>query len=175
MSDIRWRAYRRMSWVWRAWERMYLVLFPNTRIRDGSLFAVRRHGARLELHIESPALNRLRGEPGYSGFKVVREMRADLAALAARMRAGEFRGVEEIRAKSLLGEAGPVLGFHTRVAPRSLSNAFLQYFQVGIDAIYHPRGLRESAKRRWPVEIWMTTAELLERYPAKSERSTSAR
>lgn len=175
MSEIRWRAFRRMSWVWRGWERMYLWLFPNTRIREGSLFAVRRHGAWLELHLESPALNRLRRETGYSAFKAVREMRADLAALAARMRNGEFRGVAGIRARSLMGEAGAVLGFHTRVAPRSLANAFLQYFQVGIDAIYHPLGLRERAKRRWPVEIWMTTVELLERYPSKSDSSTVAR
>lgn len=175
MSEMRWRAFRRMSWVWRGWERMYLVLFPNTRIREGSLFAVRRHGATLVLHLDSPALNSLRREPGYSGFKALREMRADLATLAVRMRDGEFRGVTAIRARSLMGEAGAVLGFHTRVAPRSLANAFLQYFQVGIDAIYHPRGLRERAKQRWPVEIWMTTDELLGRYPAKSERSTSAR
>jgi hypothetical protein len=81
----------------------------------------------------------------------------------------------DIRGKSLMGEAGAVLGFHTRVAPRTLGNAFEQYFQVGLDAVYHPRGLRERAKRRWPVEIWMTVAELLERYPEKSDSSITAR
>ena len=102
-------------------------------------------------------------------------LREDLRALAARLRRGEVAGVVDIRAKSLLGEAAPVLGFHTRMAPRTVGNAFEQYFQVGLDAIYHPRGLRENAKRRWPVEIWMTTEELLARYPEKSDSSTVAR
>jgi hypothetical protein len=91
------------------------------------------------------------------------------------MRGGEFHGVIDVRAKTLMGEAAAILGFHTRAAPRNLANAFQQYFQVGIDAVYHPRGLRENSKRRWPVEIWMTTNELLSRYPEKSDSSTVAR
>jgi hypothetical protein len=175
MADLRWRAFRRVPWVWSGWERFYLRLHPITPIRPGSLFAVRRIGSSLELHLVSKALDRMRREAGYSTFKAVHVMRDDLAALAARIRAGAFSGVVDIRGKSLMGEAGAVLGFHTRVAPRTLGNAFEQYFQVGLDAVYHPRGLRERAKRRWPVEIWMTVAELLERYPEKSDSSITAR
>lgn len=42
-------------------------------------------------------------------------------------------------------------------------------------AIYHPRGLRQRAMRRWPAETSMTVEELLRRYPEKSARSTVAR
>lgn len=175
MGELRWRAFRRASWVWSAWERIYVRFYPVVPIREGSLFAVHRRGDSLELHLDSSALNRMRRSAGYSTFKAVHEMRADLSVLAARIRRGEFHGVRDIRAKTLMGEAGAVLGFHTKVAPHNIANWFEQYFQVGLDAIYHPRGLRENAKRRWPVEIWMTTEELLKRYPEKSDRSTFAR
>lgn len=162
--ELRWRAFRLVPWVWTGWERLYLLIFPMHSIRDGSLFAVTRHGSTLELHLDSKALARMRREAGYSTFKALHQMRSDLGALAQRIRTGEFAGVTELRGKSLMGEAGAVLGFHTRIAPRTVSNAFLHYFQVGLDAAYHPRGLREHAKRRWPVEIWMSSEELLERY-----------
>jgi hypothetical protein len=174
MPELRWRAFQRVPWVWTAWERVWLRFHPVTPVDDQSLFAVRRVGNSLELHLDSSALDRMRREHGYSTFRAVHRMREDLVALAARLRRGDFAGVEDLRAKTLMGEAGAVLGFHTRVAPRNLANAFQQYFQVGLDAVYHPRGLRANAKRRWPVEIWMTTDELLDRYPEKSERSIVA-
>jgi hypothetical protein len=164
MSGLRWRAFQRVPWVWSTWERIWLRFHPVTAIGDGSLFAVRRVGSSLELHLDSAALGRMRREAGYSTFHAVRRMREDLAALAVRLRRGDFPGVEDLRAKTLMGKAGAMLGFHSRVAPRNLANAFQQYFQVGLDAIYHPRGLRANAKRRWPVEIWMTREELLDRY-----------
>lgn len=175
MDELRWRAFEHASWVWRAWERLYLRVYPITPIRDGSLFAVRRHGDSLELHLDSRALKRMREGSGYSTFKAVHEMRADLAALAGRMRSGEFSGVRQIHATTVMGEAAAVLGFHTRAAPRNLANWFEQYYQVGLDAIYHPKGLRENSKRRWPVEIWITTDELLAHQREKSDSSTVAR
>lgn len=173
--ELRWRAFRLVPWVWSGWERFYLLLHPIQPIRERALFAVSRKGDALELHLLSKQLNTMRGEPGYSTFKALRMMREDLTVLALRVRSRDFAGVTEIRAKTLMGEAGAVLGFHTRVAPRNVANAFQQYFQVGLDAIYHPRGLRQRAKSRWPVEIWMSVAELLGRYPAKSDSSTVAR
>jgi hypothetical protein len=175
MSGVRWWAFQRVPWVWSTWERIWLRFYPVTPIGDGSLFAVRRVGKSLELHLDSATLDRMRRERGYSTFRAVHRMREDLAAVAARLRRGDFHCIEDVRAKTLMGEAGAVLGFHTRVAPRNLGNAFQQYFQAGLDAIYHPRGLRANAKRRWPVEIWMTTEELLRRYPEKSSRSIVAR
>lgn len=164
MSELRWQAFQRLPWVWSTWERIWLRFYPVTPIGDDSLFAVRRVGTSLELHLDSAALGRMRREHGYSTFRALHRMREDLALLATRIRRGDFPEVEDLRAKTLMGEAGAVLGFHTRVAPRNLANAFQQYFQVGLDAIYHPRGLRANAKRRWPVEIWMSVQELNARY-----------
>ncbi len=84
-----------------------------------------------------------------------------------KIRGGELRDVAEIRGTSLMGEAGAVLGFETRPLPRNFANFLKQYFMVGLDAIYHPRGLRPRSMRRWPVETWMTAETLLDRYREK--------
>jgi YkoP-like protein len=175
MSELRWRAFRRVPWVWTTWERIWLRWHPITRVRAESLFAFRRVGDVLELHLDSHALTRMRQQPGYSTFRAVREMRQEMHVLAARVRSGELGHVTGITATTLMGEAGGVLGFEVRPLPRSLSSLLKQYFMVGLDAIYHPLGLRERAMRRWPADIWMTVETLLERYPEKSERSTTAR
>ena len=164
MTELRWRAFRRVPWVWSGWERFYLLFHPIEPVRQGSLFAVSRKRDALELHLRSKELNAMRQHGDYSAFKALHVMREDLSALADRFRRGEFPGVMEVRAKTLMGEGGRALGFQARIAPQTVANAFLQYFQVGLDAVYHPRGLREHAKRRWPVEIWMTVDELLRRY-----------
>ena len=174
MSELRWRAFRAVPWVWTGWERVYLRLHPVNRIRDGSLFTYRRQGGVLELHLDGRALARMRESPGYSAFRVLHILRGDLAAIAAHVRSGELDWVEEIRGTSLIGEAGAVLGFDTRPAPRTIGNVLQQYFLVGLDAVYHPLGLRPRSMRRWPVETTMTVRALLERYPAKSARSIDA-
>ena len=175
MSELRWRAFRRVPWVWTTWERIWLRWHPITPIRPGSLFAFRRVGDVLELHLDSHALTRMRQQPGYSTFRAVHEMREEMRVLAARVRSGELGDVRGIEATTLMGEAGGVLGFEVRPLPRSLSNVLKQYFMVGLDAIYHPGGLRERAMRRWPAAIWMSVETLLDRYPEKSDRSTTAR
>jgi hypothetical protein len=153
-----------MSWVWLAWERLYLRLHPVTHVRPGSLFAFRRRGAVLELHLDGRALNRMRDESGYSTFRAVRELREEMASLASRFRAGAFPGVTAIQGRSLMGEAGAVLGFEVRELPHTIGNAIQRYFFVGLDALYNPRGLRPRAIRRWPAEAWMSVDSLLARY-----------
>jgi hypothetical protein len=175
MTQLRWRAFERFRWVWGGWERLERRLHPVTPIRQGSLFGYQVRGHAVELHLDGHALARMRDAPGYSAFKVVHTLRGDLAALAQRIRGGELGGVSTIRGTSLVGEAGAVLGFETRPVRRSLGAALHRYFMVGLDAVYHPRGLRPRAARRWPYETWMTVDELLRRYPEKSERSTRAR
>lgn len=165
--QLRWRAFRRVPWIWLAWERLYIRLHPVTVIRPGSLFGFRRHGQIVELHLDGRALARRRGEPGYSTFQTLRQLRGDLAELAVKIRGGELRDVAEIRGTSLMGEAGAVLGFEMRPLPRNFANFLKQYFMVGLDAIYHPRGLRSRSMRRWPVESWMTAETLLGRYREK--------
>lgn len=172
---IRWRAFRLVPWVWTGWERIWLRLHPVTPVREGSLFGIRRVDCTLELHLDGRALARMRGQPGYSTFKAVHEMREELGVIAQRVRRGELGEVDAIKGISLMGEAGGVLGFEVRPLPRNFANALKQYFLVGLDAIYHPSGLRDRAMRRWPAETRMSVEALLARYPEKSERSTVTR
>ena len=173
--ELRWRVFRRVSWIWLAWERIYMRLHPVIPVRPGALFAFRKVGSEVELHLDSGRLGRMRDEPGYSTFRAVHQLREDLETLTARIRAGELGEVSVIKGTSLMGEAGAVLGFETRPVPRNFANVLQQYFMVGLDALYNPRGLRARATHRWPVESSMSAAALEERYGAKSPRSTTAR
>ena len=172
---IRWRAFRLVPWVWTGWESIWLRFHPVTPVREGSLFRMRRVDRMIELHLDPRALARMRREPGYSTFKAVHELREELGVVADRVRRGELGEVTAITGTSLMGEAGGVLGFEVRPLPRNFGNALKQYFLVGLDAIYNPRGLRDRAMRRWPAETWMPVEKLLERYPGKSDSSTIAR
>jgi YkoP-like protein len=156
-----------VSWIWSAWERFYLWTHPVMRVRPGSLFTFAKKGQVLELHLDGRALARLRGEPGYNTFKVVHQLREEMAVLAARVRSGELGEMTGILGTSLMGEAGPVLGFETHPLPHDLSHTLLQYLLAGLDAIYNPRGLRARATRRWPVESWMSVDAMLTRYGEK--------
>lgn len=173
--ELRWRVFRRVSWMWLAWERTYMGFHPVTPVRPGALFAFRRVGSEVELHLDSRRLGRMRDEPGYSTFRAVHQLREELVVLAARIRAGEMGEVSVIRGTSLMGAAGAVLGFETRPLPRNFATLLQQYFMVGLDALYNPRGLRARATHRWPVESWISAAALEERYGVKSPRSTTAR
>jgi len=173
--QLRWRAFKRVPWVWSTWERIYVRFHPITPVAPGSLFGYHRVGDVLELHLDGKALATMRAMPGYTTFQVVHQLRGELTSLASRIRAGELNGVASIKGVSLMGEAGGVLGFEVRPLPRTAGNVLQQYFMVGLDAIYHPRGLRERAMKRWPAETTMTRERLLERYPEKSARSTTAR
>jgi hypothetical protein len=172
---LRWSVFGRVSWIWSFVERLFLRIQPLTPVGEGTLFAYRVHGDVVQLHLEGRALNARRRAAGYSTFKAVHELRAELGVLASRIRRGELGDVRVLKGTSLIGAAGGVLGFETRTLPRSLGAALEQYFLVGLDAIHHPRGLRVRATRRWPVETTMTVSELLRRYPEKSARSTVAR
>jgi hypothetical protein len=161
---IRWRAFRLVPWVWTGWERVWLRFHPVTPVREGSLFGIRHVDHTLELHLNGRVLARMRRQPGYSTFKVVHVLREEMGVIAAGVRSGELGAVTAIKGTSLMGEAGGVLGFEIRPLPRNFANVLKQYFLVGLDAVYHPRGLRERAMRRWPAETWMSAAELLRRY-----------
>lgn len=164
MAELRWRAFRHASWVWRTWERLWLWLFPVTPVWPRSVFGYRRAKDVLELHLDGRRVAEMRSAPGYSGFKVIRELREDLRVIAGLVRSGELAWVKAIRGTSLMGEVGGIVGFEARPLPHSLGNRLEQYFMVGLDAIYHPLGLRAHSMRRWPVESWMSVEALLKRY-----------
>lgn len=171
---MRWYALRHGWRAWAWWERFTSWLIPVTPIADGSILTVHLRREVLELHVDNRELERFR-RTGGSAFAMARELRAELSTLAARIRGGEFSGVRMLWARSLIGEAGGMFGFQTRVLPRTFTNSVHQFVLVGLDAIHHPDGVRVHSANRWPVETTMTVEELLVRYPAKSERSTLAR
>jgi len=173
--ELRWRAFQQVPWVWTTWERIYVYFRPVTPVAPGSLFSYHRLGDVLELHLDGRVLAAMRARPGYTTFQVVRQLREELALLASRIRSGKLSGVASIKGVSLMGEAGGIFGFEVRPLPRTLANRLQQYFMVGLDAIYHPRGLRRQAMNRWPAETSMTRERLLELYTEKSVRSTDAR
>lgn len=164
MSRLRWKAFRRMSWVWLAWERVWIRLHPLTPIGPGSLFHYRLDRDVLELHLDGTKIAELRSRPGYSGWKVIHELREDLKILAGRVRNGELGRLRGIKGTSLMAEAGSILGFDVRPLPHTLGARLEQFFMVGLDALYHPRGLRTRSMDRWPAESWMGVDELLKRY-----------
>lgn len=175
MAALRWRLFPSVSWLWPVYERVYHAFHPVKPIRAGALFSFRKVGRSVELHLDGGVLSRMRSARDYSTFRVVHQLREELTVLAMRIHTGELGEVDVIKGTSLIASAGAVLGFHTRPRPGTLRAALEQYFFVGLDAIYHPRGLRERVTRRWPVEASMTVDELLSRYPAKSDSSTPAR
>lgn len=133
---------------------------PDLHLVDGT--TVHRNDPIIELHLDNRGLVRMRKARGYSTWRAVHALRTDLAALGARMAAGEFGPVVALHGVSLMGAAGGLLGFETHELPHNLRNAFQRYFLAGLDAVYHPAGLDRLDTRatgRWPVEVWMSAAQ----------------
>ena len=166
--------------VWAGWERWMLKRHPSLPARSGGLLryrverhrgpdrrlgdgtVIRRGDPIVELHFDNRALSEMRRAGRYSTWRAVRELRADLAAIASRAAAGELGPVVALHGVSLMGAAGGVLGFESVALPHDLRHAFERYFLAGLDAIYHPAGLRRLEGRvrdRWPAEVWMSAAQ----------------
>jgi hypothetical protein len=136
---------------------------PERRLADGAL--VRRGDSIVELHLDNRRLVAMRSEAGYSTWKAVHVLRADLAALGSRIASGVLGPVVALHGVSLLGAAGGLLGFESHELPHTWRTAFDRYFLAGIDAVYHPAGLDRLAGRqleRWPAEVWMSSARAVE-------------
>lgn len=163
--------------VFLAWERLTLRIHRVDQIRPGGLFLFRIQSYRgppvrladgtvigrgdriVELHLANRRLPALRQECGYSTWKLVHELRSDLAALGGLIARREIEPVVALHGVSLIGAAGATLGFEVRELPHTWRTAFIRYFGTGIDAVYHPAGLARLAGRvreRWPAEVWMS-------------------
>ena len=168
--------------VWTAWERLTMKRHRIQPIRPGGLLRFRidfhrgsehrlvdgtlvhRHDPIIELHLDNRGLLAMREGRGYSTWRAVHALRMDLAALGARLTAGEFGRVVAVHGVSLMGAAGGLLGFETHELPHTLKAAFQRYFLTGLDAVYHPAGLDRldsRARGRWPVEVWMSSERLI--------------
>jgi YkoP-like protein len=169
--------------VWAGWERLMLNRHPTLPTRRGGLFryrlerhrgpdhrlgdgtVVRRGDPIIELHFDNRALIALRKRPGYSTWNAVHELRADLAEIGSLVASRRLGPAVALHGVSLMGRAGGVLGMESNELPHHLGNALRRYFLAGLDAVYHPAGLGRldgRARRRWPVEVWMSVARAAE-------------
>lgn len=181
--------------LWTLWERLMFSAYRVRPARPGALllFRVKRHrgplvvladgtrverGARIvDLHLANRRLLAMRGEPGYGPWHAVRAMRGDLAALGERVRSGDLGDVAALHGLSLVGSAGGILGFETRPRRGGPRGAIERYFMAGIDAVYHPDGLRRldgRAQQRRPVEVWMGARRAAELKESERTRAGAA-
>ncbi len=166
--------------VWAGWERLMLKRHPSQPARPGGLFRYSleryrgpsrrladgteiRHGDPIvELHLDNRALVTLRKVRGYSTWKAVHEMRADLVEIGSRLASGQLGPAVALHGVSLMGAAGGLIGLESNELPHDLVHALQRYFLAGLDAVYHPAGLDRLVGRprdRWPVEVWMSAAK----------------
>jgi hypothetical protein len=133
------------------------------RLRDGTVVAAGTEV--LELHLDNDRLGRL-AAAGATPWELLEQLRADLRALAASLRAGRFADVRALHGLTLLAAAGPRLGFELVEPPRSWSLRLHRFFFAGLVALHNrsgPRALARKAKR-WPADLWLSRGELLRRY-----------
>jgi hypothetical protein len=170
--------------LWLFWDR-FSALFLHTRVVPGSPHgilhvrfvrhrgrpialpdgtAVRRGDRICELHLNGPALARL---PHW--WHVLRAVGDELGALARWAEHGGLPAdVHALYGYTLLGRAGPRLGFVVREHPRTLLARFDRPFLLGLMAIYGREGVDRlragSTFGRYPQEVWMSRGMLLARY-----------
>lgn len=102
-------------------------------------------------------------------FALARMIIDDMRALAAWMaQPGDMESMQALFGVSLIGRAAPRLGFTIRERPVTFGARLDRFFMDGLLALYNPAGVsrlgRGGSYSHYPVEIWMSRAELLRRY-----------
>jgi hypothetical protein len=141
------------------------------RLSDGTV--VQPGDLIVELHLDNPALASSARQSDWSPWRDLHKGAVDLQTLDARIQRGEFGRVQALRGITLLATVGRRLGFEVRPLAPTWHTSLLRYFFVGLDAIYHPRGLARLDRhldRRWPVEMWMSAAALHARAAAARDQ-----
>jgi MFS family permease len=174
-----WRLYERISLallrprpIPGAPSGIFLVRFARYHGRpitlpDGT--PVRRGDRIVELHLLNATVPQVASSA--SAFALVREMAADLGALATWSHMPDFPGdARALYGLTLLGRAAGRLGFTVRERPRTLMARLDRLFMTGLLALYSPEGLarlrRGTTYGSFPMEVWMSRAELVRRYGA---------
>ncbi|HEX9036622.1 MAG TPA: MFS transporter [Ktedonobacterales bacterium] len=135
-----------------------ITLPDGTRVTQGAAVA--------ELHFN----NRLLSATAQGGpWRITHMVADDLGALARWAQGtGEMAQVEAIVGVTLLGRAGRRVGFTLRERPVTLHARLERFFMQGLLAMYNPAGVqrleRGATYASYPVEVWMSRAELLRRY-----------
>ncbi len=136
-----------------------ITLPDGTHIERGAWVA--------HLHFDNQRVSEAARDAGV--FALVRMFVEDMRALAAWVaQPGEMERVQALFGLSLIGRAGPRLGFTVRERPVTIGARFDRFFMDGLLALYNPAGVsrlgRGGSFSRYPVEVWMSRAELLRRY-----------
>jgi MFS family permease len=139
-----------------------ITLHDGTHIARGALVA--------ELHFNNRRVTAAMSAS--SSWRFVHMLAEDMAALARwAAQPGEMARAEALIGVTLIGRASPRLGFTIRERPVTLHARLDRFFMQGLMAIYNPAGVerleRGATYTTYPVEVWMSRAELLRRYTGK--------
>jgi peptidoglycan/xylan/chitin deacetylase (PgdA/CDA1 family) len=177
--------------LWELWEEVFSRLFPTTPVGPYGLLGISPRpyrGPRLvapsgrvvepgtwggEIHLGNYAISRLAGGAKES-FRILRMLEETMEDLRARVRAGEFPGVEVFFGTTLLGRAAGLLGLHAQDVPSTLGvRANTAYMRLLL-RIYHPRGawrLRQHPQGLRPMLCWITREELVAFTPRDGKKA----
>ena len=144
---------------------------PPITLPDGT--AVRRGAWITELHFDNRRMSAAARTA--SAFQFTRMIAEDMQALAAWASApGPVARSVAVMGITLIGRAAPRLGFTVRERPVTIKTRLDRFFMDGLMAIYNPDGVRRLGRGTtygaYPMEVWMSRAELLRRYGARTEQ-----
>ncbi len=132
-----------------------VVLPDGNRVRPGDMVA--------EIHFWNRRIAARRGGSAQAvTWNFIRDMRADLGALARAMQAGALP-TATVYGASPLAEAAARFGFFVRPLPMGWRRWTLTAWQTLLRRIFRPVALRPTSQAE-SAEIWMSSAELLHRY-----------
>ncbi|HEX8995674.1 MAG TPA: MFS transporter [Ktedonobacterales bacterium] len=172
---------------WPVWEWVMHTVQPVTSVPDAphGLLAVhlRRYRGRpitlpdgahisqgdwvADLHFENRRLSDAARTAG--PWRLTHMIAEDMGALGRwAAEPGEMSRARALTGVTLIGRAAPRLGFTTRERPVTIHARFERFFMDGLLTIYNPEGAHRLARGTtysgYPVEVWMSRAELLRRY-----------
>jgi hypothetical protein len=144
----------------------------RVRLADGTVISF--GDLVLEVHLDNGAMTQAAGTSPWRRLELAR---ADLAVLGQAVADARFGPVRAAHGTALLGVAGRRIGFELYRLPRTWKWRIERIFLVGMDVIHHPQGTRRLHRpgaERWPSELWMSRATLLDRYGPGSGSAPSA-
>ena len=173
---------------WPIWERIYGFFLPSVEIPNAPHNVIHVHFGRyrgqpitlpdgthiargayiIDLHFNNRKLGAASRTEG--PFGLTRLIADDLGALGvwASEPGSPAARSEAVRGMTLIGRAAPRIGFTIRKRPVTVGAWFDRFYMQGLMAIYNPDGLRRLQRGTtygaYPVEVWMSRAELLRRY-----------
>ncbi len=179
---------------WPIWERIHGLFFPSQAIPNAPhgllhIHLGRYHGQPItlpdgtqvrrgawitELHFDNQRMSAAARTAG--AFEFTRMIAEDMQALAAWASApGPVARPVAVLGITLIGRAAPRLGFTVRERPVTIKTRLDRFFMDGLMAIYNPDGVRRLRRgttyATYPMEVWMSRAELLRRYGPHAQQA----